>query len=93
METLSRPFVVFYPSAPDPLFYHWLSWAPRILLDPLAVKNMNERKINLRDILLENTTSNIILGVRMGYTVMDQTSQQQTLMVFKYDKMNNIMFW
>ena len=54
---------------------------------------MNERKINLRDILLENTTSNIILGVRMGYTVVDQTSQQQTLMVFKYDKMNNIMFW
>ena len=54
---------------------------------------MMEERLNLRDVVLENTTSNIMLGVRMGYTVLDQESHKQQLMVFKYDKKRNILFW
>ena len=54
---------------------------------------MMEERLNLRDVVLENTTSNILLGVRMGYTVLDQESHKQQLMVFKYDKKRNILFW
>lgn len=43
--------------------------------------------------MLENTTSNIILGVRMGFTLLDISNHHKTLMIFKYDKFNNIVFW
>ena len=93
IQTLNRPFVVYSPSDSDYLHYDWLNWAPRISLHPLELMNIFEGKLNLRDVLLENTTSNILLGVRMGYTILDQESHRQTLMVFKYDKKKNILFW
>ena len=63
------------------------------MLPPLALHNVSEGKLNLRDVMLENTTSNIMLGVRMGFTLLDQSNHHKTLMIFKYDKNNNVVFW
>ena len=93
-QNTKRPWITsMAPYEQVGVAHDWFSWDPVMRLTPQMIQNACDQHLNLRDLLLENTISNILLCVKMTFSDFNMDKLGTNLMILKYDKFNHVMFW
>ena len=64
-----------------------------MFLCPYTIQNIVDGNLSLRDLILEHCIGNIFLMVKMSFSDIKLDMARTDLMVLKYDKNLNVMFW
>ena len=93
-QMTKRPFVAsMAPYELEGIYHNWFNWQPVMRITPHMIQNICEGYLNMKDLILEHAIGSIFMLIKMTFSDFRLDKHNTILMILKYDKFNNNMFW